>query len=195
MRKRMRELFRLFFSDHSGLAIFMTGEELHTAPPDQPPTHLWAMSDEQKYNHNLYVVDIAGVQKNSYYQVQHSSIFKGDPVLCAGNIYARKGVITKIDNGSGHYKPKPSHLKKACEWIWARAGKKKGMPSDAEVWVWGWAKNNDLVIVHFHDFVINGPTAKLVAYNDGKQTRSFGKLFGVNEKDYRARLELDKSWT
>ena len=112
------------------------------------------MSDEEKYNHNLYVVDIAGVQKNSYYQIQHSSIFKGDPVLCAGNIYAKKGVITKIDNGSGHYKPKPSHLKKACEWIWLRTmGKKKGMPNDAEVWVWGWAKNNDLVIVHFHDFV------------------------------------------
>lgn len=35
----------------------------------------------------------------------HSSFMAGRPVQCAGMISAENGIITKINNASGHYKP------------------------------------------------------------------------------------------
>ncbi|MFZ9035832.1 MAG: hypothetical protein ACO2ZM_06920 [Francisellaceae bacterium] len=39
------------------------------------------------------------------YGFHHSSFLMGRPVICAGNLEARGGLIDEIDNVSGHYKP------------------------------------------------------------------------------------------
>ena len=41
--------------------------------------------------------------------LQHSSFTQGKPVLFAGEVYCVKGVIKKISNNSGHYRPRQLH--------------------------------------------------------------------------------------
>jgi hypothetical protein len=44
-------------------------------------------------------------------RLNHSSVFKGRPVLCAGMVAGSKGKITFISNNSGHYKPSWRNLR------------------------------------------------------------------------------------
>jgi len=46
-------------------------------------------------------------------QYNHSSLNAGADVICAGLIEFNKGIITYIDNASGHYKPTPKDLQNA----------------------------------------------------------------------------------
>lgn len=43
-------------------------------------------------------------------QYHHASLFKGGNVRCAGMWVVKDGIITYIDNSSGHYKPTPFRL-------------------------------------------------------------------------------------
>ncbi|TKC87732.1 hypothetical protein FAZ69_15705 [Trinickia terrae] len=45
----------------------------------------------------------------------HSSYFSGGSVLCAGEIRIRNGVVTHINDKSGHYRPDSSNLARAVE--------------------------------------------------------------------------------
>lgn len=45
----------------------------------------------------------------------HSSFFSGRPVASAGHIIIKDGLVTQIDNSSGHYKPTAEHLINAVE--------------------------------------------------------------------------------
>ena len=42
--------------------------------------------------------------------LNHSSFLSGKDVICAGSVRATNGRITRIDNLSGHYKPKRAQL-------------------------------------------------------------------------------------
>lgn len=53
-----------------------------------------------------------GIRGNARY---HSSYLAGDAVLCAGEIRIKSGVVTHINNGSGHYQPDSSNLARAVE--------------------------------------------------------------------------------
>jgi hypothetical protein len=44
--------------------------------------------------------------------VNHSSLNAGKDVLCAGWIITDQGLLTMINNNSGHYKPTPTHLRR-----------------------------------------------------------------------------------
>lgn len=43
----------------------------------------------------------------------HANFFSGNPIKAAGQMFVRDGIITRIDNESGHYKPKDVTI----EWV------------------------------------------------------------------------------
>lgn len=57
-------------------------------------------------SHELFVGHIRGIGSLSY----HSSFMGGATVQCAGSIAIKQGVITRLKNDSGHYKPKDEAL-------------------------------------------------------------------------------------
>ncbi len=64
---------------------------------------------------SLFVMDVRGAlyalpPDSGWGIVHHSSFLAGAPVAAAGGIRVRNGIIEKLDNGSGHYAPRKSHL-------------------------------------------------------------------------------------
>jgi len=48
----------------------------------------------------------------AYGKFHHSSFLAGKPVAAAGEIYIEKGIIKIVTDGSGHYRPAVSNIKK-----------------------------------------------------------------------------------
>jgi hypothetical protein len=124
MRKRFRGVFKIYFE--KGLAyradkrIFTTERTFDGNMERQK--FIYAMAGAGKHDYSLFAcpTTLKGNPGPDYYalglgrfDVQHSSFLKGQPVLCAGNIEFIDGVLVRIDNGSGHYKPRPSDLFRA----------------------------------------------------------------------------------
>ena len=62
----------------------------------------------------LFVVDLRGnlliLKTHERYKLQHSSLVAGEDVLIAGTIQVENGVITGLNNDSGHYHSDPKML-------------------------------------------------------------------------------------
>lgn len=67
--------------------------------------HIWAMD---VYG-NIYV------RRGDAGRWHHSSFTRGQDVICAGEIGVRDGVLLRLNNGSGHYKPTADALHRACQ--------------------------------------------------------------------------------
>jgi hypothetical protein len=107
MRKRKRETFRITIRG-DGKAVKADGIQFDTGGE----FWIWAISASEKYGFDLFA---APTQIGHGLEIQHASFFKGAPVLCAGTVMAENGSIIRLCNDSGHYKPRPSDLQKACE--------------------------------------------------------------------------------
>ena len=60
-----------------------------------------------------YTIDRYGnifIKRGQDYHWQHSSFNRGKEVICAGFVWVDQGVLTLIQNGSGHYRPTQQHL-------------------------------------------------------------------------------------
>lgn len=55
-------------------------------------------------------------------EVQHSSFFGGKAIVCAGQLIAENGVLTDIDNRSGHYQPTWKDLQQCVKLIYDLQG-------------------------------------------------------------------------
>lgn len=66
----------------------------------------------------IYVMDMEGdfyVHSHKVGEFHHSSFFAGKPVACAGEMKVSHGVLKRISNKSGHYKPTAAHFLQALE--------------------------------------------------------------------------------
>lgn len=227
MRKRFRGAFRISFKN--GLAyradnkLFTTertfvGRDGRTQEMTRV-AFIYAMSKEKKYDNALFAAPttLKGIDKSADYyacglgqfDIQHSSFFKGQPVLCAGNVRFIDGALERIDNGSGHYKPRPSDLFAAAEVLVTghkirldlRVG---GPPGHApEVSVWGWAPEGAVVTFDLKELVAAGclnrrgprdvmPKAVQFADNDIKVLdNDQSRLWWMR---YRLNKNLDGAW-
>jgi len=77
-----------------------TGEVIRSEARSEGVSYAFSMSNE------LYAMQIRGSGLLDY----HSSFMAGMPVQCAGVIAMTQGVITRIRNDSGHYKPNDQSL-------------------------------------------------------------------------------------
>jgi hypothetical protein len=57
--------------------------------------------------------------------VHHSTAVAGGPVAGAGQIKVQNGLITELDDSSGHYQPQADQLLQTLEWL-----RQQGMPVD-----------------------------------------------------------------
>ncbi|RQO62832.1 hypothetical protein DBV14_04010 [Variovorax sp. KBW07] len=74
---------------------------------DTTRSFIWAMDE---YG-NLYCAEGQYTDK----QRNHSSFNAGKDIICAGALEAQKGVLLRIDNASGHYKPDKQALHRAVK--------------------------------------------------------------------------------
>ena len=70
----------------------------------------------------LYILNRSDQEKEQFKEkdllfYHHSTPRAGNPVLCAGNIKTEDGVITEIDNSSGHYSPSTESLIFSICWL------------------------------------------------------------------------------
>ena len=70
----------------------------------------------------LYIINVNDRDKEQFKAkdllfYHHSTPRAGNPVLCAGNIKIEDGVITEIDNSSGHYSPSTESLIFSICWL------------------------------------------------------------------------------
>lgn len=78
--------------------------------------------------HAIYAIDEMGIVYLKFEDqmglggFNHSSFMSGKPVMCAGNIAFRNGLLEMIDNGSGHYRPGARHLKDAISFLHYQRG-------------------------------------------------------------------------
>lgn len=86
---RKRRGFEVYFSD--GLLVTAAGE---------PVTRrgMYVVNEDG----SLIVVE---VKPKDFFRLHHSSLSAGQDVYCAGEIEVQNGVVTHVDNLSGHYLP------------------------------------------------------------------------------------------
>ena len=85
-----------------GLWCLAGSENPYSTPPRF--SDLWVMDEF----HSLYVYSLSDEVKECNFH--HSSFLSGKPVLCGGGISILNGVITTINNSSGHYRPGTGNL-------------------------------------------------------------------------------------
>ncbi|WP_051366796.1 WXG100 family type VII secretion target [Hamadaea tsunoensis] len=125
-----REQFRLYVDSEGKLRSAADGTLFDTADGTSAhsarPRAVYVMDE----NGNLYA--------SNYHQVgafHHSSFTGGQPVASAGEITVKEGVVTQMNNGSGHYKPTPSHYYQGRDELLAQ-GLKPGANMEEDLW-WG----------------------------------------------------------
>ena len=81
--------------------IMQNGENYFTDMQRSRPHTIFVLDLED----NLYICDC-----NSVNEIHHSSFKQGMPVKAAGEMYIHDGIILKLNNFSGHYRPNEKSL-------------------------------------------------------------------------------------
>jgi hypothetical protein len=77
----------------------------------------------------MYVMNLDGsfvvrkVAAHDFLHLHHPSLSGGDSVYCAGEIKIENGIITHIDNRSGHYRPTGDQFRQFVAWLWDNGAK------------------------------------------------------------------------
>ncbi len=162
--------------------------------------HLWlyAATDQGE----LYAVDdkaLVQSGRTSGVELNHSSILKGRPVLCAGTISAQNGAITTIDNASGHYAPSWQRVRKVLEML----RRKNALDRNAEVFFLDRGQNSILFIYRWNAWEFlsggfyalprnsgpNSPALTYQIYIDDIQRGNLASYMEVNIDQMKRNLE------